>query len=149
MNTKDIKEVKAGNVEIQRIMSGGGILWQKEIWHQINNPVDDYGDGFIFFNVGLFNKYAPFKTIKIGFSSRFISKHGTPTFSMNGLNEKNKKINSLIERNQDGTIITVKFYSEIARISYIYTEVDSNSIPVNKATDYLNSIIELRICIEE
>ena len=24
MNTKDIKQVKAGNIEIQRIMSGGG-----------------------------------------------------------------------------------------------------------------------------
>lgn len=128
---------------------GGGILWQKEIWHQINNPVDDYGDGFIFFNVGLFNKYAPFKTIKISFSSRFISKHGTPTFSINGLNEKNKKINNLIEWNQDGTVVTVKFYSTISRVSFIYTEVNTNSIQVNNAIDYLNGVIDLRICIEE
>lgn len=65
------------------------------------------------------------------------------------MNEKNKKINNLIEWNQDGTVVTVKFYSTIARVSFIYTEVNTNSIQVNNAIDYLNGVIDLRICIEE
>lgn len=144
---KNIKQVMLGNVEIKRIMSGGGILWQKEIWHQINNPVDDYGDGFIFLKTEIFNKYSPFKTINIRFSPAFISIYGIQSFNINGVNQENKRIKKSIENN--GTIITVTFDSAIARISHAYIEVKNQSMPTNDVINYLNDLINASIRIVE
>lgn len=146
MDTKNVKDIKITNADTVKVMANKEIWWQKNLWHPITIR-HNKGDSWVSIDNSEYNKYVPFRVIKVRFTKEAIQKYGTPHMFLDGDTYDGRDIRAESKYNSDQTEVTFTFASRIKRITL--NNLEFGNYNLNSTSDDVNKVANMQIFIVE
>lgn len=146
MKAQDYKDIKISNADTVKVIANNEIWWQKNLWHPIK--IDHYkGNSWVFIDDSEYNKYVPFRVVKVKFSKEAVRKYGWPSMFLDGDTFDGRDIRAESKHNSDQTEVTFTFASRVKRINSNMLEFTNYNL--GSTSDDVNKVANMQIFIVE